>query len=486
MKSLEKIKTHLKEYSYLKSLEALHYWDMETMMPEGAISDRAERLSYLQGKIHSHIVSKKYEGLLSDFKAEKKLGRKEKKLLKELEWDLNRMTLLPKSYVMELSHTQTIATQEWARARKNNDWSVFRPHLEKLINLKKQETKFFKERLPYDSLLKSHDKEFSSVQVQDLFNELKIGLAPIVARVKKDKKFIAPKELKGKFSIEAQKELSLYIANSFGLAGEKSRLDISTHPFSITISPNDQRITTRFNENDLDSLSSTMHEVGHALYEAGLSQEWEGTPFAEAISLSVHESQSRFWENVIGRSREFSEFIHPKMVQYFPIQMKDITKDDLFYYFNKSIPGLIRVESCELYYNYHVIIRFEIEKLIFNENLKVDELPKIWNKLYKDYLGITPKTNQVGILQDSHWAGGAFGYFPTYTLGNLISGSLYYKMKKDLPTFSKDIKKGDFTKVLQYLRQNIHSQGRSINSTDIVGKLSSQDYLSYLKEKFNG
>jgi carboxypeptidase Taq len=234
----------------------------------------------------------------------------------------------------------------------------------------------------------------------------------------------------------------------------------------------------------MDSLGSTMHEVGHALYEHNLPREWEGTPFQEAISLSVHESQSRFWENVVGRSREFCQFIHPKMKELFPHSMKKVSTEELFHIFNRSVPGLIRVESPELYYNLHVIIRYEIEEMIFNQGMNAEDIPSIWNEKYKNYLGLTPKNFATGVLQDSHWAGAAFGYFPTYTLGNLISGSLYQKMKIELPSMKKDMQKGKLSGIGEYLKDNIHSKGRSITARELVGDLNVQDYLSYLAEKF--
>lgn len=481
--SADKIKKYLEEYSYLKSIQALLHWDMETMMPKGAIDDRARRLSYIQGKMHSHITSKKYQNLLSDLKTQK-LKPLEKKLLKELMWDFNLSHAFPLKHVMELSEASTHATHAWASARAENNWESFRPHLEKLVELKKRETTFFKVKNPYDALLQMHDKEFTSTEIATLFDELKTGLSKLVVKVKKNKILETVTDLQGPFPILIQKELSEFVAQSLGLSPDRSRLDISVHPFSINISPTDQRITTRYNEADLDSLSSTMHEVGHALYEANLPSEWEGTPFQEAISLSVHESQSRFWENVIGRSAAFTHFIMPKMRKCFPAAMKGIDEERLFLIFNKSVPGLIRVESCELYYNFHVIIRFEIEKMIFNENLKVSDIPEVWNNLYEKYLGIRLKSFSEGLMQDSHWAGGAFGYFPTYSLGNLISGSLYQKMKNEVPRFSQNITQGEFAPILDYLVKNIHSKGRSITASDVVGKLAVKDYLDYLNEKF--
>lgn len=480
---MEKIKKYLEEYSYLKSIQSLLHWDMETMMPSGAIEDRAKRMSYIQGKIHSHITSPEYDKLLKKF-AKKKHKGLDKVLLKELQWDYNLNHALPAKHVEELSLTATHATHVWATAKKKNDLKSFLPHLQKLIDLKRRETKYFDTKKPYDALIQLHDKEFTSSEITKIFSDLKKGLIDLTASVKKDGRFVKVKDLKGPFPIEDQRAISLHVARLFGLPEANSRLDISTHPFSINISPLDQRITTRYDERHLDSLSSTMHEVGHALYELNLPREWEGTPLQEAVSLSVHESQSRFWENVVGRSRAFAKFIHPEMKKTFPKSMKGIDAEELFLGFNKSVPGLIRVESSELYYNLHIIIRYEIEEMIFNQGLNAKDIPAIWKEKYKEYLGIVPKTDAEGILQDSHWAGGAFGYFPTYTLGNMISGSLYMKLKKAQPNFEKQIAKGEFSDILKFLVKNIHSKGRGITSHDLVGKLDVNDYLKYLQEKF--
>lgn len=483
--TINKIKAYLQEYSYLKSIQALLQWDMETMMPSGAIEERARRLSYVQGRLHTHITSKKYARLLEDL-AGSKLKPLEKKLYKELRYDYELNHALPLKHVEALSHAAALASHAWVDARKKNDWKGFLPHLENLVDLKKQETSYFKVKKPYDALIRLHDKEYTSKEISALFDELKRGLGKLKNQVEKECRFVEVPDLPGPFDLASQKELSLYVARLFGLHEEISRLDVSAHPFSINISPRDQRITTRYEEKHLDSLSSTMHEVGHALYEAGLPHEWEGTPFQEAVSLSVHESQSRFWENVVGRSREFCEFIHPQMKRLFPGAMKGVSPEKLFLCMNKSVPGPIRVESSELYYNFHIIVRYEIEEMIFNQGLSPSDIPQLWEEKYRDYLGLVPKTHAEGVLQDSHWAGGAFGYFPTYTLGNLISGGLKVRMNNDLPSMSEDIRKGEFSGIRKWLLQNIHSKGRSMTSKDIVGPLGTKDYLDYLREKFNG
>ncbi|MBA2405005.1 MAG: carboxypeptidase M32 [Bdellovibrionales bacterium] len=483
---MEKIKSYLQEYSYLRSIQSLLQWDMETMMPPGAIDDRAKRLSYIQGKIHGHITSPDYQKLLKEFAAKKKLSAKDKMLLQELKWDYELNHALPAKHVEELTLATAHATHAWGIAKGKNDLKSFLPHLQKLIDLKRREAGYFKTKKPYDALIRLHDKEFTSTQISKIFSDLKKGLLKLTSDVNRDGKFTKISDLKGPFPIEDQRALSLQVAKLFGLQEAHSRLDISNHPFSINISPQDQRITTRYDLNHLDSLSSTMHEVGHALYEFNLPREWEGTPFQEAVSLSVHESQSRFWENIVGRSRPFSAFILPHMKKTFPKSMKGIDADKLFHIFNKSVPGIIRVESSELYYNLHIIIRYEIEEMIFNQGLNAKDIPKIWKEKYKEYLGITPKNDAEGVLQDSHWAGGAFGYFPTYTLGNLISGSLYMKLKKAVPNYEKQIQKGEFSDILNFLVTNIHSKGRSVTAQDLVGELSVKDYLKYLEEKFKG
>lgn len=481
---MENIKKYLEEYSYLKSIQSLLHWDMETMMPSGAIEDRAKRLSYIQGKLHAHITNPDYEKMLKEYAAKKKLSALDKKMIQELEWDYKLNKAFPAAHVEELTLASAHANHVWSSSKKNNDLKKFLPHLQKLIDLKRRETTYFKEKKPYDALIKLHDKEFTSAQITKLFSELKSGLIKLSAEVKEDGRFVKVKDLKGPFPIEAQRKLSEEVARMFGLPDTHSRLDISTHPFSINISPLDQRITTRYDEKHLDSLSSTMHEVGHALYELNLPREWEGTPFQEAVSLSVHESQSRFWENIVGRSRGFAKFIHPKMSKAFPKGMKGVDVENLYLYFNKSVPGLIRVESSELYYNFHIIIRYEIEEMIFNQGLNAKDIPAIWKEKYKAYLNVTPKTDAEGMLQDSHWAGAAFGYFPTYTVGNLISGALYAKLKKAQPKFESQIAKGQFQDILKFLVTDIHSKGRSITSHDIVGELKVKPYLDYLSEKF--
>lgn len=473
----------MKEYSYLKSIEALLHWDMETMMPSGAINDRASRLSYIQGKLHEHITSPVYEELLKTAQ-KSKLSKTDQRLINELVWDYKISHALPLNHVKEISEVRTIASHVWADARKKNDYKIFMPHLQKLIDLKRKESTYYGGRVPYDSLIKLHDKEFDSKQIHELFGTLKTGLMDLASKVKKQKTFVKVKDLKGPFDIEAQKTLSVYAARLCGLPEEYSRLDISTHPFSINISPDDQRITTRYVTKNLDSLGSTMHEVGHALYEHHLPKEWEGTPFQEAVSLSVHESQSRFWENIVGRSQEFCEFIHPKMRELFPASMKGVDPEQLFHIFNRSVPGPIRVESPELYYNFHVIIRFEIEEMIFNSGLNAKDIPAIWNEKYQQYLGLKIKNNAEGVLQDSHWAGGAFGYFPTYTLGNLISGTIYQKIKTERPGFKKEMKKGKLNGIKDYLKDSIHVKGRSVTARELFGTIKADDYLSYLKEKF--
>ncbi|MDH4466418.1 MAG: carboxypeptidase M32 [Bacteriovoracaceae bacterium] len=476
---MKDLKKYLKEFSYWKSIQALHNWDMETYMPEGAINDRAERLSFIDGKIHEHMTCKKYQKLLKSFQQAKKT-KLESKLAKELLWDFKLKSKLPSSHVQEMSKATTHAIHVWATSKKNNDWKSFYPHLNKVINLKKKEADFYKLGNRYDGLLLSYEKELTSQEIGIIFDELKVGLKDLVKK-------ISPSERdnwEGEFPISNQVKLNHEMMSLFGLPSANSRLDSSGHPFSTIISPLDHRITTRYEVTNLNSLYATMHEVGHSLYGLNLPTKWEGSPFQEAISLSVDESQSRFWENIIGRSRPFCRFILPKIKNYFPkTNFSKMQSDELFLFLNDVNPSLIRVDSCELYYNIHIIIRFEIEKMIFNENLKTKEIPDVWNEKYRDYLGMVPPSNSLGVLQDTHWAAGAFGYFPTYTLGNLLSATLMKKLSQEIPNWENLVEEGNFSPILSFLNKNVHRHGRMIDLKDLAPKLGAKDYLDYLKSK---
>jgi carboxypeptidase Taq len=477
---MKSIKHYLKEYSYLKSIQALQHWDMETQMPKGAIIDRAERMAYVEGKLHQHLTSSTYKKMLLEF-SKKKKNKLEEKLYQELKWDFELKNKLPAKFVHDLSHATSHANHAWQHAKKENDWKSYVPHLKKVIQLKKQEGRFYNKSNPYAGLFKTFEKELSLEQVSAIFTELKEGLQTIIRKIPARREIL----LQGPFDIEKQKLLNVEIKNLIGLTDHFSRLDISTHPFSTNISPNDHRITSRYVEHDFQSLYSTIHEVGHSLYELNLpAKKWEGTPFQEALSLTVHESQSRFWENIIGRSRPFAKLLLPKLKVLFPkSEIKNWSSEQLFVYLNDINPGYIRVDSCELYYNFHVIIRFEIEKLIFSGNAKVEELPEIWNEKYKEYLGLTPPTYALGILQDSHWAGGAFGYFPTYTLGNLLSATLWKDLQANILDCDGQIERGEFSRILNYLVKHVHEHGRMISLKTLAPNFGPKDYLEYLEKK---
>jgi len=474
------LKDHFKESSILKSLLSLHQWDMETMMPSGAINDRALRLSYLESKIHNHNTSKKYHKLLNTL-SKSKLTKIQKKLIQESLFDYSLKSKLPSKHIIELSTVTTHASHVWGKARKENDWKVFAPHLKKIVQLKKREITFFNHKNPYDSLLQFYERDYNTSEIEIIFNNLKEGLKPIIKNVSPS--FLKENSFKEKFFLENQKKLNEHFCNLIGLPKKFSRLDVSNHPFSINISPYDQRITTRYCEDDFFSLYSTLHEIGHALYELHLPNAWEGSPLQESISLSAHESQSRFWENIIGRSKNFAIFLAPQLANFFPNLKEKFHSDKLFYFLNHSKPGTIRVDSCELYYNLHIIIRFEIEKALIGGDISVADLPDIWNQKYKDYLGIKVRNFSEGLLQDSHWAAGAFGYFPTYALGNLISATLNKKCSLQIKNEDQLIIQGNFSEHLNFMVKNLHSKGRMTSVKKIIPELGVEDYLEYLSKK---
>jgi len=489
--SANEIKQHLKQYAYFRSCLRLLSWDMESKMPGNAIKDRSKSLAFIQGKMHQHMTCAKYDKMLKSFIAAKGLSKKEARLGQELRWDFNLSKALPGDFVEEMAEVSSLSNHAWIKARKENSWKAFLPHLQKMINIKRQEIEYLRSKdknnifkTPYDALLMQFDKEFDSHSITKIFAELKSGLSNSLRKIEKKPHFRSPPSAIGVFPIPAQEQLDHHLAKLVGLKEGHYRLDTSTHPFSTNISPLDQRITTRYQDDCLSSFFTTLHEAGHALYESNLPANWEGTPFQEAISFSVHESQSRFWENIVGRSFEFCQYILPTLQSYFPTNYKGMTAQKLFYHFNHTEAGLIRVDSCEAYYNLHVIVRFEIEEMIFNQGLNAKDIPGIWKQKYQNYLGISATEDRHGPMQDGHWASGAFGYFPSYALGNLISAQLLNLLKKHNPSYKEQIRQGDFAQIRNFLKQKIHRYGREKNIQEIVGKLSAAPFLQYLDAKF--
>lgn len=482
-----KLVDRLIELNYLGSAMSVLHWDQEVHMPEKGSAMRAKTLGYLSGVLHDQFLAINNKRLLDRLRKTVGAGRSpEAAVVRDVVRAYDREKKLPKKFVEELSIVCSEAQTVWAKARAASDFTMFAPHLKKVVALKRKEAKLVGYTdSPYDALLDVFEPGMTSRQLTKLFDELKTKLLPLIPKHKK-----APTLPKGTYSLEAQREFNAFVAKSMGFDFTAGRLDVSTHPFTIHFHPEDVRMTTRYRENDpLYSVGSTIHETGHALYEQGLPAEHFGTALAESISLGIHESQSRSWENMIGKSRGFWTHFFPHLKAAFPKQLKAITLDQLLAVVNHVEPSFIRTEADEVTYNLHVILRFEIEKDLIEGKIDVDDLPAVWNKKMKDYLGVDVPNDALGVLQDVHWSGGMIGYFPTYVLGNLYAAQFYEAAKKSIRGLEGMYAKGKFAPIREWLRTNIHIHGKRYTADELVKKvtgkkLSAEAFATYLEKKY--
>lgn len=494
IKQVEKLRERLVEIAYLGSVVAVLNWDRETNMPPKGADARALGVSYLSAVVHDKFIKIDEDGLLTGLKKQLDadvLPKEDAVIVRETWRSYEREKKLPENFVKELAETTSRAQVVWANARAKSDFKIFLPWLEKVIALKKKEAEFAGyKHSPYDALLDYHEPAMTVRKTEEVLNELKNFLVPFIAKIKNSKIKIKPEITKGKFPIEKQIAFNRKIAQKIGFDFESGRIDQSAHPFSISFHPSDARITTRYDEkNIMYSVSSTIHETGHALYEQGLPANHFGTPLAESVSYGIHESQSRLWENMIGKSFGFWRYFYPALKKDFPKPFKNIPLRQFYESINCVRPSLIRTDADEATYNLHIILRFEIEKEILENKIDVKDLPKIWNQKMKDYLGIKPPNDKMGILQDVHWSMGGIGYFPTYSLGNLYAAQFYNKMSKDIGDIDRQISLGRFGDIKNWLRKNIHSVGKTYTASELAQKvtgeeLNSRYFSEYLEKKY--
>jgi carboxypeptidase Taq len=411
--------------------------------------------------------------------------------LREWRRGFDRVTKLPRSLVEELARTTSIAQQEWVEARKASDFQKFRSWLASIIDLKKQEAACLASGGDlYDALLDEYEPGANGKELAALFESLRRDLVPLVAAIVGSTHGPKARALEGDYPIDRQKIFGEMVASAIGFDFERGRLDTTAHPFCSGIGPGDTRITTRFDPRDFASaFFGILHEVGHGLYEQGLDPSHHGSPMGEAVSLGVHESQSRLWENGVGRSRAFWEHWLPQARRFFREPLHTVGLDAFHAAINRVEPSLIRVEADEVTYNLHILIRFELEQALISGDLTVDDLPETWNARYRDYLGITPPDDAKGCLQDIHWAAGLVGYFPTYTLGNLYSAQIYSKADADLGGLDPAFARGDFAGLLAWLREKIHRNGQRYRASDLIRRatgatLDHQPLVRALRSKY--
>jgi carboxypeptidase Taq len=388
--------------------------------------------------------------------------------------------------VEEMARLTTQAFEAWADARQKSDFKIYKPYLEKIVAMCKKQAELigYKES-PYDALLDDFEPGLTATRVQSIFTPLAKDLAELVKNVKDKPKVELPK---AKYPIDIQVKMNHEIAAALGYDLEAGRIDVSPHPFTTGFHPTDVRITTRYQENDFwYAVGCTVHETGHALYEQGLPTEEYGNPLGESVSLGIHESQSRMWENFVGRSPQFAHYLNTLLAKYFPKNPK-ISDEQLHKYLNQVEPSLIRVEADETTYNLHIIMRFEIEKALMEDKISVSQLPEVWNLKMKQYLGVDVPDDAHGVLQDVHWSHGTLGYFPTYSLGNIYAAQLFNIAKREIPGLEKGFSKGEFSPLLNWLRKNIHQEGSRYYPEDLIKKvtgegLNSKYLINYLKIK---
>lgn len=487
----------------LEHIAAAISWDQETYMPQRAVDERAHQQALLQSLAHERKIDPQVGDLLAaagvdpgaheeDVPAAlvEKLGEADAAFLREKRRQFQQSTRLPARLVRELAETGSRGQNAWVTARNEDDYQQFKPWLEKLIGLSREAADALGhtgER--YDALLDQYEPYMTTADVASVFGTLREGLVELVQRITEAPQ-VADSFLNTRFPVDQQEEISRRVMTALGYDLDRGRLDRSAHPFTTVLGAHDVRITTRYDEELLtSSLFSTIHETGHALYELGVGEELHGTLLAEGASLGIHESQSRMWENMIGRSRAFWQRWMPDLQAVFPQQLGEVSEESFYRAINKVQPSLIRVEADEVTYSLHIILRFELEQQLINGTLSVEDLPEAWNAKMNEFLGIVPPRNAEGVLQDVHWSFGAFGYFPTYALGNLYAAQFLKTMESQLPSIWDEVAVGTTRPVLDWLRTNIHRHGKVRSARRLVNGITGAEldpgfFLRYLTEKY--
>jgi carboxypeptidase Taq len=490
MNAMEKLWEHFNEIMQFRYIEALLSWDEQVNMPKGSIKKRADQMVLIRQLIHSRIKSNKTDELIRDAEKLNDLSEIDFAMIREAKREYDQATKIPSKLIAEIAKTSALGHIEWEKSRAKSDFSIFKPYLEKIIKLRKE----FAEKLDtgptlYSTLIDLFEPGSTYESILKIFNILKPKLVQIVKKLNNVSDKPTKSILKQHYKAERQWQLSLDILRKLNFDFNNGRQDKAIHPFTVSLSSIDTRITTRIRENFLpDCLFSTIHECGHAFYQMGFKEQIKGTLLADGCSMGISESQSRLWENMVGRSREFWNYWYPIYQKAFPENLKSYPLDKFYHSINVVEPSFIRVDADEITYGLHIILRFELEKMIIEDDLKAAELPDLWNTKMDDLLGIIPPTDALGVLQDVHWTSG-FGYFPSYFLGNLYAAQIYTFALKEYPNIHKEFEKGDFSSLLHYLRKNVHQYGKIYRAPELIGKITGEvlnpDYfIKYVEEKY--
>jgi len=479
----------------LESAASLLNWDQLTIMPTAGGPLRAHQIKTVETLAHELFVDAATERLLSAAEDEVAAGAGEdidKALVRVARRDFDRFSRIPAELVGEIAKASADGYAVWTSARAANDFSAFLPSLERNIELRLRYIDCFEPAAtPYDVLVEDYEEGLTSEDITRVFDGLKPELRTLVGRVVERSDLVSDELLHKRYPIEGQDALGRWTLGKLGYDPRNWRLDLTVHPFQQSIGVTDIRLTTRYNEEDVsDSLLSTIHEFGHGIYERQIDPSLSRTLLATGCSMTLHESQSRFWENLVGRSSEFTEFIFPEFARLFPEQCNGSSPRDLYRALNKMQPSFVRVEADELTYGFHIIIRYELEREIIEGRMNARDLPEAWNALYKQYLGVDVPNDRVGVLQDVHWSAGSFGYFPTYFLGSILAAQIWKRMTGDLPQSRDLIRQGDFGPIRDWQAQHLHRFGRMYTPKETVQMVAGEPldpapYLAYMTAKVN-
>ncbi len=492
--ALAELKARLADIHNLRMAGALLDWDQQTYMPPGGVAARAEQKATLSKLSHAMFVEDEVGRLLD--RATEEVGdlqadSTDAALIRVTRRDRDKATRIPGALVEEMARVTALAQEEWAKARAADDFSAFAPWLERILDLERRtaEALGYQDRL-YDALLDQYEPGMTSAELDRVFAELKEQTIPLARAIFERVDRVDASVLTRDYDVDAQRRFAEAVLKECGFDFQRGRQDRSVHPFCTNFAKSDVRITTRYDRNFVSmALFGSLHEMGHGLYEQGTADELEGTPLAGGCSLGLHESQSRLWENLVGRSRPFWSHYYPKFQETFPAALGEVELETFYRAINRVAPSLIRVEADEITYNLHIILRYEIENELLEGRLSVADAPEAWNARMESYLGIRPDTNREGILQDVHWSIGIMGYFPTYSLGNVLSVQLFDQAAQEVPAIPEGIGHGEFAPLLGWLREKVHQHGRKYLPTELVQRvtgrpLDTAPYVAYLKRKF--
>jgi carboxypeptidase Taq len=487
--ALAELKERLGGLTDLRRTEGLLLWDMQVFMPPGGAPTRAAQLATIEEILHARVVDERFGELfeeLGPFAAELPEDSDDACLIRVARRDWERARRVPSELAVEFAKVSAESYDAWVKARAESDFAAFAPWLERVVDLRRRYIECY---APYDDaydvLLEDYEPGMKTSEIREIFSVLTPELRELVAEHATDEQDAF---MSGPFPITAQDGLSRDLCEAFGANWEEFRLDTTVHPFEITFGLGDIRLTSRYAEDDLLSLFTAMHECGHGLYEWGVSRTLERTPLAAGVSATLHESQSRLWENVIGRSVPFWRWFYPRVQAAFPGPLGSVSVEEFHRATNRVRRSFIRVDADETSYGLHVILRFELEQELLTGRLAVKDLPDAWNARFEELIGAAVPNDAVGVLQDAHWSGGGFAYFPTYLLGTVLSVQIWEKAREAIPNVDEQIERGDFAELHEWLRGTIYSLGRKLTPAETIrravgGPLSPEPYLAYLREK---